>query len=108
MTADFGHVGGHDAIAALGHDRHLGARPFRRHAHSQKGDAERLCHFAQLRQMRHELGRGLVHGLDRGARQFELPAGLQRDRAASGDVEKADDFSGFDDRFPAEQHLHAL
>src|SRR5207244_3181378 len=32
----------------------------------------------------------------------------ERDRAPAGDVEQADDFFGFEDRFPAEQHLHAL
>ena len=50
----------------------------------------------------------LVHGLDRRARQFELPARLQRDRAAAGNVVEADDVALLHDRLPAEQELHAL
>ncbi len=58
--------------------------------------------------MRHQFGLGLVHGLDRRARQFELAAGLQRDRAATGDVVKPDDVAALHDRLPAEQKLHAV
>ena len=58
--------------------------------------------------MRHQLGLGLVHGLDRRAGQFELPAGLQRNRAAAGDVVKPDDVAALHDRLPAEQKLHAF
>ena len=58
--------------------------------------------------MRHQFGLGLVHGLDRRAGQFELPAGLQRDRAAAGDVVEADDVALLHDRLPAEQKLHAF
>ena len=64
--------------------------------------------FAQLRQMRDQLAAGLVHGLDRRAGQFELAARLQRNRAAAGDVEHADDVVALHDRLPAEQVLHAL
>ena len=49
-----------------------------------------------------------MHGLDRRAGQFELPAGLERNGAAAGDVEQADDVAVLDDRFPAEQMLHAF
>jgi hypothetical protein len=35
------------------------------------------CDFTQLREMRHQLRTGLVDGLHRRARQFELPAGLE-------------------------------
>ena len=49
-----------------------------------------------------------MQGLDLRAGQFELPAGLQRDRAAAGDVEQADDVFPFHDGLPAEQVLHAL
>ena len=87
--ADLRHVGGHDLVAALRHHRHVGAAPVRRHAEAEEADAERARHFAHLRQMRHQLGAGLVHGLDRRAGQFELAAGLQRNRAAAGDVERA-------------------
>ena len=51
---------------------------------------------------------GLMHGLDRRARQFELPARLQRDRAAAGDVIEPDDVAALHDRLPAEQELHAF
>ena len=64
--------------------------------------------FAHLRQMRHQLARGLMHGLKLRAREFELAAGLERDGAAAGDVEQADNVRPFHDRFPAEQMLHAL
>ena len=69
---------------------------------------KRLCHLAHLREMRHQLGRSLVHVLDRRARQFELAARLERNRAAAGDVEQADDVVALHDRLPAEQMLHAV
>ncbi len=49
-----------------------------------------------------------MHGLDRRARQFELSAGLQRNRAAAGDVIQSDDVAVLHDRLPAEQELHAF
>ena len=58
--------------------------------------------------MRHQLGLGLVHGFDRRTGQFELPAGLQRDRPAAGDVIQPDDVAALHDRLPAEQKLHAF
>ena len=64
--------------------------------------------LAHLRQMRHQLGLGLVDGLDRRAGKLELPAGLQRNRAAPGDIVKPDDVAVIDDRLPAEQKLHAF
>ena len=62
----------------------------------------------ELREMRHQFRAGLVHGFDRRARKLELAARLQRDRAAAGDVEHADDVAVLDDRLPAQQMLHAL
>ena len=41
-----------------------------------------------LREMRHELGAGLMHGLDGCARKLELSARLERDRTAAGHVEQ--------------------
>ena len=58
--------------------------------------------------MRHQFRRGLVHGLDRRAGQFELAARLQRNGAAAGDVEHADDVVALHDRLPAEQVVHAV
>ena len=69
---------------------------------------ERGCDLAHLRQMRHQFGLGLMHGFHRRARQFELSAGLQRNRAAAGDVVEPDDVAALHDRLPAEQQLHAL
>ena len=69
---------------------------------------KRRCNLAHLRQMGHQFRLGLMHGLDRRARQFELPARLERDRAAAGDVVEADDIALLHDRFPAEQKLHAF
>ena len=80
----------------------------RRHAEPEEADAERTRHLPQLRKMRHQLRAGVMHGLDRRAGQFELPAGLQRDGAAAGDVEQADDVAVLEDRLPAEQVLHAF
>ena len=49
-----------------------------------------------------------MHGFHRRARQFELAAGLQRNRAAAGDVIQPDDVAALHDRLPAEQELHAF
>ena len=49
-----------------------------------------------------------MHGFDRRAGQFELAAGLQRNGAAAGDVEHADDVLALHDRLPAEQAVHAV
>ena len=65
-------------------------------------------HLAHLRQMRHQLGGGLMHGLDRRAGEFELAARFQRDGAAMGDVEQSDDVLALHDRLPAEQVVHAF
>ena len=49
-----------------------------------------------------------MHGIKLRARELKLPAGLERDGAAAGDVEQADDVRPFHDRLPAEEMLHAL
>ena len=59
-------------------------------------------------EMRHQFGRRLVHGLDRRAGEFELAARLERNGAAAGDVEHADDVVALHDRLPAEQVVHAF
>ena len=58
--------------------------------------------------MRHQLAMRLVHGFDRCAGQLKLPAGLERNRPAAGDVVKPDDIAALHDRLPAEQELHAF
>ena len=49
-----------------------------------------------------------MHGFDLRAGELELAARLERDRAAAGDVEKADDVWPFHDGLPAEKVLHAF
>ena len=83
-------------------------RPVRRHADAEKADAQGLRHFAHLRQMRHQLRTGLMHIFDRRAGEFELSARLQRDGAAAGDVEHADDVLALHDRLPAEDIVQAF
>ena len=61
-----------------------------------------------LREMGEQFARRLVHGLDRRAGKLELPAGLERDRAAAGHVGEPDDVLALHDRLPAEQMLHAV
>src|SRR5580704_7860146 len=58
--------------------------------------------------MSRQLARGLVHGFELRAGQFELAARLERDRAAAGDVVKADHVRPFHDGIPAENELHAF
>ena len=106
--ADLRHVGGHDLVAALRHLRDVGAGPARRHAEPEEADIERTRHLAHLRQVGEQFARGLVHVVDRRAGQFELAAGLERDRAAAGDVGEPDDVLALHDRLPAEQFVHAV
>ena len=49
-----------------------------------------------------------MHGFDLRAAELELAAGLERNGAAAGDVEQADDVRPFHDGLPTEQVLHAL
>ena len=49
-----------------------------------------------------------MHGFDLRAAELELAAGLERNGAAAGDVEQADDVRPFHDRLPAEQVFHAF
>ena len=59
--------------------------------------------LAHLGEMGVQLAAGLVDGLDRRARELELAARLERDRAAAGHVDQADDVAVVEDRLPAEQ-----
>src|SRR3954471_8590525 len=56
--------------------------------------------------MRHQLAVGLVSRFERRAGQFELSAGLERDRSSPGHVRQAYDVRPVHDRLPAEQVLH--
>ena len=66
--------------------------PFGRHSKPQKADAERVGNLLDLRQMRLQFQSRLVQRLDRRARQLELSARLQRNRAAASNVIKADNY----------------
>src|SRR3546814_11971905 len=68
-------------------------------AHAQHGDANFLADLADLLEMGVHLDAGLVDGLERRARQLELPAGLQRDRLAV--LDQRDDVVAFRNRRPA-------
>src|SRR6476620_6120590 len=58
--------------------------------------------------MRHQLRGCLMHGFDRCSRQFELTARLERDCAATRDIEQADHVALLDNRLPAQEMLHAF
>ena len=110
QAADLGHVSVHDAIAALGHPGNFGERPKRRKAKAQKRDAKRPRHFAHQMEMLGDFLAGLQNRLQRRARKLELPAGLQRDRAAerASGVRKRDDILQIVVRTPAGYFRHAF
>ncbi len=76
------HVGRHDVVAAFRHARRLIQRPQRRKAQGEERDTQRIRNLAHLTQMAAYLLAGLEDRFQRRARQFELAARLQRDRAA--------------------------
>ena len=99
-TADLRHVVEHDRVAALGHDRQLGARLVRPHAEPEEAESQPLADRLALVEMASRLGAGLVQVLQRRAAQLELARGLQADvpvRAA-----QRDDVAALDDRLPAD------
>ena len=80
--ADARHVVEHDLVAALGHDRQLGAGLVGPHAEAEEAEAELRSPTAlHLLQVAAGLGAGLVEILERRARKLELAGGLQADRA---------------------------
>ena len=99
---DLGHVALHDAVAALRHGRRLGQRPFRAHAERKggnpRGPRDRPAHV----EMAFKLGRCFVGRIERGARQFELSARLQRNRRRARRVIEADQTAGILEPLPAE------
>ena len=101
--ADARHVAAHDVVAALGHDRQLGAGLVGPHAEAEEADAEALARLLDLGEVAAGLGAGLVQGLERRAREFELAGGLQADAAVVAG--KRDDVGavggGLLDRAPA-------
>ena len=105
---DLGHIGRHDPIALLGHGRRLRARPFRTGAEIEKTNPERRGDALQRGKMRVAFGPGRVNVAQRRAGQFELPARLQRNRAAALGVVKPDQGVAVEDRRPALRRLQTL
>ena len=100
VGADAAHVVGHETVAALGHHRHLVVRPFRRGAEADETRPDRVGHLAHLAQMLVHLVAGLVDGLERGAGELELAAGLEADIRPV--LDETDQVARLLDRLPAE------
>ncbi len=110
-ATDVRHVAGHDAVALLGHVRHVFEAPLGRKADAEKADLEILADVEDFIEVLVGFGRGLVQGFERGARKLELAAGLEADVAAHLAVGalQGDDIGAFEDRHPAvagDQLLH--
>jgi hypothetical protein len=82
--ADPRHVAEHDRVAALGHDRQVGAGLVRPHAEAEEADAHALADRLYLFQVPPGLGAGLVEMLERGAGELELAGRLEADGAVRG------------------------
>jgi hypothetical protein len=93
-----GQILAHDAISILRHHGKLGYGMKRVDAESQKHDSERLGNPAHQVEMGVELVAGFVNRAQRRAREFELPAGFERDARAI--LDQRDDVSGLMDRLP--------
>ena len=98
--APLGHVVAHDPVAALGHPGDLVAPGAGVEAEPDQPDAELARHLLHLGEMGMHLVAGLVDGFQRRARQFELPAGLQRYVAIR--LGERDRVAVLQHRFPAE------
>ena len=77
---DLGHIGAHDVIAALGHDRDLLSGPQRVETGAQEADADLIGDLLDLHQVLAGLVADVVDGQERRARQLQLAARLQADR----------------------------
>ena len=98
MGADAAHVVGHQSIPALGHDRHLVMRPFRRGADPHETDAHRVGDRTNLVKVGLQLGPDLQRRYQGCARKLKLPAGFQAYiRAVTG---QADHVVALTDRIP--------
>ena len=98
--ADLRHVVEHDRVAALGHDRQVGARLVRPHAEAEEAEAELFAHRLGLGEMAARFRAGLVEMLALRAGKLELAGGLKADRAVGAG--QRDDVAVLDDRLPAE------
>ncbi len=89
----------HDLVAALGHDRQLGAGLVVPHAQAQEADPELVADRLDLLKVAPGLGAGLVEVVERRARELELARGLEADRAVG--PRERDDVLAFVDRVPS-------
>ena len=76
------HIAAHDCVAALGHPRDRLARCIGTETHAVEPDPELFGNRPHLIQMRVHLVAGAVQVMERGARELELAARLQRHRLA--------------------------
>ena len=79
---DLGHVFAHDLVAALGHPRHVGKRPFRIVAETEEADVHFAGDFLHLVQVLVHLATGLVDVLKGGAGKLDLAGRFEGDAAA--------------------------
>ncbi len=74
--ADAIHISVHQFVTPLGHQRHLVMGPMRRHAQTDKARANLVGHALHVPQVLVHLITGLVDGIERSPRQFQLTTGL--------------------------------
>ena len=94
--ADQRHVAAHNGVAALRHPRHVGTAGQGMEAERGESESQVLGDAAHLGEVGLHLGLGVVQGFDRGAGQFKLAGGFQRDRGAT--LLQADDVAVVGDR----------
>ena len=81
-TPDFFHIGAHDLVAALGHDRGFVHRPDRAGAKSDEADTEWFGDLPDFVQVLTDLVAGFVNMFEWCPGQFKLAAWLQADAGA--------------------------
>ena len=108
IAANLVHVGRHDLVAALGHDRGFGARPGGRGAEAEKSDAQRIADFPDLDQMLIHFFAGIVDGLEGSAGKFKLAARFQRNIAHSLGITQGNDLVILIDALPAKAVAQAF
>ncbi len=80
QPALLGHIGAHNVVAALGHDRDFLARPQGVEADAQEAQVQLIRDLLDLHQVLAGFRTDVVDRLQRGTRQFELSARFQADR----------------------------
>ncbi|MNN33521.1 hypothetical protein D3C81_1472830 [compost metagenome] len=104
QRALLGHIGAHDAVAALGHDRHVLAPPQGIETGAEEAEVQLVRDLLVLHQVLAGFRTDVVDGLQRRARQLELAARLQTDRGGEAlgvFALQGDDVAGFLHRRPA-------